>query len=162
MQIYIIMGVAGCGKTTIAKGVADKLGLNFIEADDYHSEANKAKMSSGEALSDSDREPWIDDLVAAAKTQKSDGVMSCSALTQFVRKRLRAGLNGNCTFIHLHGSPRIIRERLSARKNHFFGANLLASQFAALEIPNRAHTLNIENDVETLVDQACAIIRPAA
>ena len=162
MQIYIIMGVAGCGKTTIAKAAAEKLGLPFIEADDHHSEVNIAKMKEGHPLDDTDREPWIDNLIAAAKAHETDVVMSCSALTKFVRKRLRAGLNGNCTFIHLHGSPRIIRKRLTDRKGHYFGADLLASQFTALEMPNRAHTLNIENDIETLVSQACAIIKPAA
>ena len=162
MHCYIIMGVAGSGKTTIAKGAAQHLGLPFIEADDHHSAANKSKMRRGDALTDRDREPWIDSLIAAAKAQSTDVVMSCSALSQFVRKRIRAGLNGNCTFIHLHGSPRIIRERLTARKKHFFDVSLLASQFATLEVPNRAQTLNIENDIDTLIAQACAIIKPAA
>lgn len=162
MHCYIIMGVAGSGKSTVAKAAADKLGLPFIEADDHHNQANKSKMKDGYPLNDRDREPWIDSLVAAAKPHKTDVVMSCSALTKFVRKRMRAGLNGNCTYIHLHGSPRLIRERLTDRKGHFFGADLLASQFAALELPNRAHTLSIEKDIETLVGQVCEIIKPAA
>ncbi len=162
MHCYIIMGVAGSGKSTVAKAAAEQVCLPFIEADDHHGAANKAKMKEGIALDDRDREPWINRLIGAAKAQDSDVVMSCSALTKLVRKRLRAGLNGNCTFIHLHGSPRLIRDRLMNRKDHFFQSDLLASQFTALEMPNRGHTLNIENDIDVLVAQACEIIKPAA
>lgn len=161
MTCFVIMGVAGSGKSTIGAQAAARLRLPFIEADDFHSIANKAKMAGGTPLTDADRAPWIDALCDEALRHDSDSVMSCSALTQFVRDRLRAGLRGKCRFIYLRGSEAVIAQRLQSRTGHFFNPSLLSSQFAALGEPDRADILDINHDIETLVAQSCAIIKSA-
>ena len=164
MTQIIFMGVSGCGKSTIGRAAAQRLGLPFIEADDFHPKANIDKMSSGVALTDHDRGPWIDALIARtreveAKTAQPHSVMACSGLSHFVRDRLRAGLSRPPEFIHLSGAQDVINARLQARVGHFFDPVLLASQFAALSLPDKALTLDITLPVDQLVDQACLHIQ---
>ncbi|WP_017932272.1 gluconokinase [Robiginitomaculum antarcticum] len=153
-----MMGVSGCGKSTIGKAAARRLGLPFIEADDFHSAANKAKMAGGTSLKETDRVPWIEALVWQARRHDGDVVMSCSALTQYVRDRLQSGLNGHCRFIYLRGSEDLIAKRLTSRKGHFFNPALLSSQFAALEEPSDAEILDIDQTIDALVTAACTRI----
>ena len=164
MTQFIFMGVSGCGKSTIGRAAAQRLGLPFIEADDFHPKANIDKMSRGVPLTDHDRGPWIDALIARAreveaKTAQPHSVMACSGLSDFVRDRLRAGISRAPEFIHLSGSQDVISARLQSRVGHFFDPNLLASQFAALSLPENAFTLDISLPVDQLVDQVCAHIQ---
>lgn len=163
MIIYIIMGVAGCGKSTVGRAAADRLGIPYLEGDDFHSVHNVEKMRSGNALTNEDRMPWVDAMVAACLAQTSDQtILACSALSEVVRDRLRDGLNGACQFVHLHGDQAILSQRLSDRKGHFFKADLLASQFAALDMPRDAITLDIADPIEGLVRQVIEILEPRA
>lgn len=164
MTQFIFMGVSGCGKSTIGRAASQRLGLPFIEADNFHPKANIDKMSRGVPLTDHDRGPWIDALIARAKeveAQKAQphSVMACSGLSQFVRDRLRAGLTHAPDFIHLSGPQDVISARLKARIDHFFDPALLASQFAALSLPDKAFTLDISLPVDQLVDLACVHIQ---
>ncbi len=160
MSIYIIMGVAGCGKSTVGRAAADHLCLPYLEGDDFHSAHSVEKMRSGNALTNEDRMPWVDAMVAACLAQTSDQtILACSALSEVVRDRLRDGLNGACEFIHLHGDQAILSQRLSDRKGHFFKPDLLASQFAALDMPRDAIILDIVDPIEELVHQVVDLIR---
>lgn len=160
MTAYILMGVAGSGKTTIGKRVSHELGVPFFEGDDFHPAENVAKMSSGIPLTDADRVPWIDALVAALNTkQSSDAVVACSALSRFVRERIRSGLNEPAKFIWLTAKPEIIEERLRTRGQHYMKAGMLASQFAALQVPHTAHQVSVEQPVEEVVAQVVRIVR---
>lgn len=155
------MGVAGCGKSTLGREAAAQLNIPFLEGDDFHPASNVAKMSNGIALTDEDRMPWVDAMVIACWNTNHDTgpiILACSALSKTVRKRLRAGLKDQCQFIHLHGDQAMIKRRLSERSGHFFKADLLASQFAALDIPENAVTLDIFQPLEVLSQQLIDII----
>lgn len=132
--LFVVMGVSGCGKTTVAQGLADHFGWPFQEGDDLHPPANVEKMHSGIPLDDSDRAPWLkichDWLVAHAQT---GGVLTCSALKRKYRDILREGLN--LTFAYLETSEQTIAERLKHRVGHFMPPSLLPSQLAILEPP---------------------------
>lgn len=137
MTTVLIMGVSGCGKTTIGRVLADRLGWQFQEGDALHPAANVAKMAGGTPLSDEDRAPWLQAIVAVMRAwQKSgiSGVVTCSALKQAYRDVLLSDLSG-ARLVYLEGDQRIIAERLVARKGHFMPPALLASQFAVLEPP---------------------------
>ena len=141
----VVMGVTGCGKTTLGRALADRLGAPFYDGDDYHPPANVAKMRRGDPLDDADRAPWLDrlhDLLA----QSNDGaVLACSALKHTYRERLRA--NGLAlTFVHLVISKEAARRRLEARADHYMPPSLVDSQFEALETPTDALAINAELD----------------
>ncbi len=155
------MGVAGCGKSTVGREAAAQLNIPFLEGDDFHPASNVAKMSRGIALTDEDRMPWVDAMVKACwNTPDSRAIiLACSALSKTVRDRLRIGLKNQCQFIHLHGDESMIEKRLKERSGHFFKADLLASQFAALDMPQGAMTLDIFQPVEVLTQKVCSIIQ---
>lgn len=160
MTAYILMGVAGAGKTTVGKRVSTELGLSFYEGDDFHPKENVAKMSSGIPLTDEDRGPWIDALVAALNTrQGGDAIVACSALSKFVRERIRSGIKEPVEFIWLTGSPEVIEERLRKRGQHYMKAGMLASQFAALQMPSHAHQVSVEQPLDDVVKQVVEIIK---
>jgi len=134
-QVLVVMGVSGSGKTTVGSLLAGRLGWPYAEADDFHSEANVAKMAAGRPLTDEDRRPWLaaiaawlDDRIA----RHGAGVVTCSALKRAYRDVLRRPEVG---FVYLEGSQELIARRLAARHGHFFRAEMLASQFADLEPP---------------------------
>ena len=136
-HILILMGVAGCGKSTIAHLLANELGWPMLEGDEFHSLANIAKMRAGIPLTDADRRPWLDAIaghLAAWHASGMSGLVTCSALKQQYRARLVAHCP-EARFIYLKGTPDLIRERLVKRLGHFMPVNLLDSQFAALEEP---------------------------
>lgn len=145
------MGVSGVGKTTVGKLLAAELGWPFFDADDFHSSANVRKMRSGIALTDADREGWLEALAAhIARLERcgTSAVIACSALKQTYRKRLRGAVDATGSapavrFVYLKGSPNLIRERLASRAHHFMSPTLLASQFAALEEPATALTVDV-------------------
>jgi len=130
----VVMGVAGCGKSTVGQMLADGLGWPFAEADAFHPPANIAKMSAGGALTDEDRWPWLEairDWIAARDAQGTSTVVACSALRRAYRDVLREA--GQVTFVHLDGRTELIGTRLERRPHHFMPASLLPSQVHTLE-----------------------------
>lgn len=134
MHKLIVMGVAGCGKSTLAAGVALALGCEMVEGDDHHLPASQDKMRRGIALEDSDREPWLDRLGAALAERPGSVVATCSALKRRYRERLRACVPG-LEFVFVDISRARAESRVGSRPAHLFPASLVASQFAALESP---------------------------
>ena len=131
----ILMGVAGCGKTTAATNLHNALGWPVAEADDFHPEANIAKMSRGAPLTDADRRPWLESLRAWMSEQADRGtrtIVTCSALKRSYRDLL-VGAHGRVFFIHLVADEEALRERMEHREGHFMPSALLPSQFADLE-----------------------------
>ncbi|MEV5833390.1 gluconokinase [Nocardia sp. NPDC052112] len=127
----VVMGVTGCGKSTIARQVAEITGAEFLDADDLHPPANVAKMATGIPLTDADRGPWLTAVRDWLRT-RSAGVVACSALRRRYRDVLRNG-SESVAFVHLDGVPATIRSRMSARRGHFMRPVLLDSQLALLE-----------------------------
>jgi carbohydrate kinase (thermoresistant glucokinase family) len=138
----VVMGVSGCGKSTVAAVIAERLGARFIDADDVHSPTNVAKMSAGIPLTDDDRWPWL--LALQAELVSGDVVMACSALRRSYRDVLRAP--GDVVFVFLDVTVAEVRRRVRARTGHFMRAELIDSQFATLERPS-----DDEPDVATVV-----------
>lgn len=133
--LLVVMGVTGAGKSTVGGLIAERLGLGFRDADDFHPPANIAKMSAGQPLEDADRWPWLDAIGAHLAAHRRQGyVVTCSALKRAYRDRLRAAAPG-LRFIHLHGDLALVAARQAARQGHFMPASLVASQFATLEPP---------------------------
>ncbi|MFG2131159.1 gluconokinase [Streptomyces sp. NPDC048751] len=132
-HVVVVMGVAGTGKTTIGPLLAARLGVPYAEGDDFHPEANIAKMSAGTPLDDDDRWPWLDAIGAWAHDRAGrGGVVSCSALKRSYRDRLRAAAP-DVVFVHLSGDRELIADRMAHRQGHFMPTALLDSQFATLQ-----------------------------
>lgn len=148
-MIAVVMGVSGAGKTAIGAALARELGWRFIDADDYHPQANVAKMAAGQPLDDADRWPWLDRLNAILRAEQ-DAVLACSALKERYRARLAKGVH-RVEWIHLKGDFELIRSRLAQRQHRYMPASLLESQFAALEPPSRAITVEVSADVAACV-----------
>lgn len=156
--VVLVMGVAGSGKTTVGRLLADALDAAYEEGDAYHSPENVAKMRAGTPLSDADRWPWLERLATLIDqwlSQDSRTVLSCSALKQSYRDVLIGDRQG-VALIYLKGAEALIRERLETRRGHYMPADLLASQFAALEEPDRAITLDIRAEPQRIADLAFA------
>ncbi len=152
-RFLIVMGVAGCGKTTVGVSLAKQLGWDFYDADDFHPSENIAKMASGNPLDDSDRAPWLaalHDLIAASLKTDRPGVLACSALKERYRRQL-VDCNRNVKLIYLKGSYDLIWSRLSRRQDHYMKPHMLQSQFEALEEPEHALTLDASLPVNELV-----------
>jgi gluconokinase len=131
----VVMGVSGAGKSTVGTLIAERLGVPFRDADDFHPPANIAKMSAGTPLTDADRWPWLDAIGAHLAAHRARGcVVTCSALKRAYRDRLRAAAPG-LRFVFLHGAMELVAARQAARAGHFMPASLVASQFATLEAP---------------------------
>lgn len=133
------MGVSGCGKSTVGALLAQRLGVAFLDADEFHPPENVAKMTAGVPLTDEDRRPWLERLNAELKKRK-DAVLACSALKESYRKVLAQGIH--CRFVHLRGGIELIRSRMTQRQHRYMPASLLESQFAALEPP--AHAIEVD------------------
>lgn len=160
MTVFILMGVSGSGKTTIGKRVAQQLALPFLEGDDFHPQRNIDKMSSGIPLTDEDRMPWIDALVAAINAHPSeDLIVACSALSRRVRERLRSGLQLRPCFLFLTADPSIIQARLDKRGRHYMKPGMLGSQLAALEPPPDAVEIDVSASMETVTAQVAREIQ---
>jgi carbohydrate kinase (thermoresistant glucokinase family) len=152
--IIFIMGVAGSGKTTIGKMVAAQTGIPFFDADTYHPAANLAKMKSGQALTDEDREPWLEKLneLALSAAVDNGAVIACSALKENYRNTLSIGLT-NPVWIYLQGSYELVWQRMQERKDHFMPATLLRSQFDTLEVPVNAMVIDIDRTPEQITQE---------
>jgi gluconokinase len=148
-MIIIVMGVSGCGKSAVGKALAEKLSYPFYDGDDFHSEANKAKMVADIPLTDEDRFPWLETL-AELMRETDEMVLACSALKESYRKILNIG--PQVRFVYLKGDPHLIRKRMEARKGHYFKADLLDSQLEALEEPKDALIIDIKPSVAQIVE----------
>lgn len=134
VPLVVVMGVSGSGKSTVGTLIAERLGVVYAEADDFHPAANVRKMAAGEPLDDEDRRPWLDSIAEwlAGRTAQG-GVVSCSALRRRYRDRLRRESGARLFFVHLDGSEELIAQRVAERKGHFMPRSLLRSQFETLE-----------------------------
>lgn len=151
-MIVIVMGVVGAGKTTVGCLLADQLGWQFADADDYHSPENKERIHHGIPLTDADRSPWLRRLRAEIENWIAQGknvVLACSALKRTYREELYAG--PEVRFVFLKGNAAVIGPRLRARKNHFADDKILASQLADLEEPKNALTVGIDQSPAQIV-----------
>lgn len=157
-MIVIIMGVSGCGKSSVGQAIAKQTGWQFIEGDSLHSDANRTKMASGTPLNDDDRWPWLDALAKAGRDIDNKGgsvIIACSALKQTYRERL-SHAGKDVRFIHLSGDRATILARMKARQNHYMPPDLLDSQLATLEPPTsteNARTFDITLPVEEIAAQ---------
>jgi len=153
-MVVILMGVTGSGKTTIGVALAESLHWQFIDADDFHPQANVAKMRAGIPLGDADRVPWLASLHSAIGDWLKEGtnvVLACSALKQVYREQLL--VNPNVKLVYLRGSRELISQRLSQRRGHYMDPDLLTSQFAALEEPRDAVVVDVDAAVPDIVGQ---------
>ncbi|MBI5766828.1 MAG: gluconokinase [Verrucomicrobia bacterium] len=152
-MVILLMGVAGCGKTTIGLALAAELGWSFRDADDFHPPANVAKMSSGIPLTDRDRAPWLAAIRAhidACVARGESAVLTCSALKERYRSVL-LGDPANVKLVHLAGDFAVILERMIARQGHFMKPEMLTSQFEALEPPSDALVVDIAQPPAAIV-----------
>lgn len=144
---WVIMGVSGCGKSTVGQQLADACGHAFVEGDAFHPQANVDKMSAGQPLNDDDRRDWLHAIRQQLERAREQGrglVVSCSALKRSYRDLLRAADPG-LRFVHLDGPRLLIAERLAARRNHYMPPQLLDSQLAVLEpLDDEEHGLRLD------------------
>ena len=160
IRFIIVMGVAGCGKTTIGKALASHWGWDFYDADDFHPPENVAKMASGIPLDDSDRAPWLaslHDLIAACLKQNRPGVLACSALKERYRRQLLEG-NEDVQLVYLKGSYDLIWSRMHKRTDHYMKPQMLRSQFEALEEPTNALAVDISLSVDDILQNILELI----
>jgi gluconokinase len=153
-MIVIVMGTTGSGKTTIGTLLAKRLGCEFVDADDFHPPANVEKMKHGIPLTDADREPWLKalhDKIVEWTAEKRNVVLACSALRRSYRDELRA--SPDVKFVYLKGSYELFSQRVLGRKGHFAKQDLLASQFATLEEPTDAITVDATKSPEQIVSE---------
>ena len=153
----VIMGVAGCGKSSVGEGLAARLGVPYRDGDDLHTVEAVGKMRAGIPLTDDDRWPWLD-RVAAVLAAEAPVLVGCSALKRVYRDRIRAGAGGPVRFVHLAGSREVIAARMAARTGHYMPTSLLDSQFAALEAPGpeEALTVDIDQPLDAIIDAVLA------
>ena len=161
----VVMGVSGCGKSTVAEGIAAVLGLHYIDGDQLHPEQNIARMRAGIPLQDEDRWPWLDRVGAclADSVRWPQGIaIACSALRRAYRDRLRAAAPG-VRFVFLDGDAELIRSRMAARTGHYMPEAMLASQLRTLERPAPdeidVQRLDIASAPAELVRRACDGLR---
>ncbi len=150
----VVMGVSGSGKSTVGAALAQRLRVPFADADDFHPEANIAKMTAGQPLDDDDRRPWLEAIGEWIAARGAGGVMSCSALKRKYRDQLRRHC-AEVEFLHLAGSPEVIGRRQASRPGHFMPAALLASQFDTLEpleSDERGITIDVDQDIDSIVE----------
>ena len=160
----VVMGVSGSGKSTLGERLGAALGVPFRDADEFHPAANIARMTSGVALEDADRWPWLDAIGAAIRATQGGVVIACSALRRVYRDRIRAAAGRPVTFVFLDGSRPVLAARLGGRKGHFMPPSLLDSQLATLEPPTadeHAIRVSIDLPVAAELDSVLARLRDA-
>jgi len=161
-MIMVIMGVSGCGKTTLGEQTAEQLKIDYFEADAFHPQANIDKMSAGTPLNDTDRWPWLElirEKMNYCMAHGKSAVFSCSALKETYRGFLAEGLPEPLTWVYLKGDFDIIFQRLQQRKGHYQKADMLKSQFADLEEPQYGTILDINVPLDEKVEKMVALFR---
>ena len=162
--VIVVMGVSGCGKTTVAERLAQRLGWRFAEADEFHSPANVEKMRGGTPLTDEDRGPWLNAIatwIDEARASRQPGVITCSALKRRYRD-LIVGSREDVRIVYLKGGYDLIAQRMAARGHHYMPLTLLRSQFEALEEPTADENpvvSSIESPPEDIVDGVVAALQ---
>ena len=156
-MIVVVMGVSGCGKSTIGQLLASRLQVPFLDADEFHPPANVAKMAAGTPLTDADRQPWLESLNKKLREERN-AVLACSALKESYRQALAHDIAG-CRFVHLRGNIELIRSRLAERRHRYMPASLLESQFATLEPPVGAIEVDIAPPPEQCIEAILAGLR---
>lgn len=160
-SVIVVMGVSGCGKSTVAEALASRLRWPFAEADTFHPTANVEKMRAGVPLTDEDRWPWLEAMRAWIESTRASGrrcIVTCSALKRSYRERIAGGL-ADARFVHLHGPYDLIAARLATRQHDYMPASLLRSQFEALEPPGEDENplvLPVDRAVDDLVREIVA------
>ncbi len=163
-EVVVIMGVCGCGKTTVGEGLAAALDGVYLEGDSYHSAENVEKMRSGQPLDDDDRQGWLETLAREIATHAAKPgwcFLGCSALKARYREILRRG-DPDLRFIYLHGDEALLRARMEAREGHYMPAGLLDSQLAILEEPRRALRASVDQPPEAIVEELLNQLRSCA
>ena len=159
-KAVILMGVSGSGKTSIGEGLSEALGWPFYDGDDFHPQENVEKMAQGVSLDDKDRQPWLERLHALIREHLEMDrslLVACSALKAEYRDVLRGNLEG-IKYVHLTGSFDLIYSRMQNRSGHYMKAEMLRSQFRALEPPVDALTISIDQPVDAIVDRIIGMI----
>jgi len=162
-QAFVLMGVAGSGKSAVGTRAAERLGWVFLDADDFHPESNVEKMRHGIPLTDEDRKPWLEHLHEEVKNRLGAGtsvILACSALKDTYRSLLHQGLPA-MNFIYLNVDHDTVLDRLRHRQAHFFPKELLDSQFATLQAPKDAIVVNANLPLDDVVQQVVAAARQA-
>lgn len=157
----VIMGVAGCGKSTIGAALGVRIGAPYRDGDDLHPPENIEKMSRGEPLTDDDRWPWLEAVGRVLATAEGDMIIGCSALKRAYRDLIRREAGGPVLFVHLSGSRELIASRMASRSGHFMPTALLDSQFAALEPPaddEGALTVDLNKPVAEIVEDIASAL----
>ncbi len=159
--LLVVMGVSGAGKSVIGSLVAERIGVPFADADDLHPASNVRDMAAGQPLTDDDRWPWLDAVGEALAGASASGlVMACSALKRSYRDAIRAKAP-DARFVHLDGSPELLRTRIGARTGHFMPAKMLDSQLATLEplAPDEpGMTVSIDQTPVEIVEEIAGIL----
>ena len=159
--LFLVMGVSGCGKSTVGRKLAEELQIPFLDADDFHGEANRAKMANGIPLTDEDRIPWLQQIHEEARRHFAEGesvVLACSALKESYRAILRERLN--TIIIWLDPGEEILARRLTQRTGHFMPASLLASQLETLEAPKNAIRIRGDLEIDEILREIKSHISP--
>lgn len=160
---FIIMGVAGCGKTSVGEAMAAQFNWIFVDGDALHPASNITKMSKGIPLDDSDRQPWLVMIGKRLKETPGNAIIGCSALKRSYRDIIREAAGSDVCFVFLNGSRELIESRMAVRKGHFMPLSLLDSQFDALEPPMKDETfidIDINGNLPSILDRITQSLTP--
>lgn len=161
-QKIVVMGVSGCGKSSVGAALAEKLGTSYVDGDDLHPATNIAKMSAGQPLNDDDRWPWLALVGESLARSEGTAIIGCSALKRVYRDAIRSKVSEPVLFIHLAGSKELIAGRMGHRSGHFMPGSLLDSQFATLEPPQSdelALTVSIDQPLDGIIATILAALQ---
>lgn len=154
-KLIVIMGITGSGKSTVGKSLSERLGIPFLDADDFHPQENIKKMSRGLPLDDDDRWPWLAAIVEyVMQAHRNEFILACSALKQSYRDYLGQRLDNRYLFLELSKEEAV--KRLNKRKNHFMPKILVKSQLETLELPLDAITIKADHGIEKIVTDAAS------